>query len=648
MEEILVARSEIDGPALYSSNIISTFLKLIGKKYGYVDIAALLLHAGMEPYQVNDDGHWFTQKQVDLFYERLVELTHNPDIAREAGRFSSSHDNMTLMNRYILTMTDPAKVFEIMGKIAESYSRSAKYEPVKKSGTEIEITVTPFEGVREKPYQCQNRIGYFEAVVFGLNYLMPKIEHTECLFKGHASCKYRITWKESTARFLKRIRNLYSLAALAAAPFAFFFLPSAVSLSALGAAFLGFATIVLTSEFLEKKEMKSSLDALRTTMEKFFENIHQNYNNALMVNEIGRIISKESQIDSLLLQVIETFKLRLDYDRGLIMLASADGRRLEYRSGFGYGKSEFNDLVETSFHLDKQESKGVFIVCYREKRPFLINDVDEIKDDLSGRSLEFVKKLGTKAFICCPILYENECLGVLAVDNVKSKRAIVESDMNLLMGIALEIGISVHNALLIEERERQFRSILKTLAASIDARDTLTAGHSDRVTEYCMEICREMSLPADYTEVVRVAAQLHDYGKIGIKDSILKKSGPLSVWEREEIKTHVTKTKSILDQINFTGIYQQVPEIAGAHHEWMDGNGYPNGLMGEDIPLGSRIIAVADFYEAITAQRHYRNPMSLEAAILALKEARGPHLDPEVVDSFLLILDRKKPLQMVG
>jgi HD-GYP domain-containing protein (c-di-GMP phosphodiesterase class II) len=642
------ARSAIDGPALYSSNIISTFLKLINKKYSYVDVVDLLEYAGMEPYQVNDDGHWFSQRQVDRFYERLVELTQNADIAREAGRFSSSHDNMTLMNRYILTMTDPVKVFEIMGKIAEGYSRSAKYEPVKKSGTEIEITVTPYEGVREKPYQCQNRIGYFEAVVFGLNYLMPKIEHSECLFKGGSACKYRITWKESKSRFLKRIRNLYPLAALAVAPFAFFFLPSAISLPFFGAALLGFGALVLASEFLEKREMKSSLDALRTTMENFFENIHQNYNNALMVNEIGRIISKENQIDALLLQVIETFKLRLDYDRGLIMLASADGRRLEYRSGFGYGKTEFNDLVETSFHLDKPDSKGVFVVCYRDKRPFLINDVDEIKVDLSGRSLEFVKKLGTKAFICCPILYENECLGVLAVDNVKSKRSLLESDMNLLMGIALEIGISVHNALLIEERERQFRSILKTLAASIDARDTLTAGHSDRVTEYCMDICREMGMPADYTEVVRVAAQLHDYGKIGIKDSILKKSGPLSIWEREEIKTHVTKTKSILDQINFTGIYQQVPEIAGAHHEWMDGSGYPKGLVGENIPLGSRIIAVADFYEAITAQRHYRNPMNPEEAIEALKGARGPHLDPNVVDAFLLILDRKKPLQMVG
>ena len=216
---------------------------------------------------------------------------------------------------------------------------------------------------------------------------------------------------------------------------------------------------------------------------------------------------------------------------------------------------------------------------------------------------------------------------MLAVDNLESKSPLLESDINLLMGIAPEIGISVHNALLTEERERQFRSILRTLAASIDARDNLTAGHSERVTEYAMAICGEMGLPRELTEVIRVASQLHDYGKIGIKDSILKKNGPLTGKEREEIKTHVVKTQDILERINFNGAYQQVPFIAGAHHERLDGTGYPRGLSGDEIPLGARIIAVADFFEAITAKRHYHEPQSLEEAIITLKKESGHHLD---------------------
>ncbi|MFQ3620182.1 MAG: HD-GYP domain-containing protein, partial [Spirochaetales bacterium] len=207
--------------------------------------------------------------------------------------------------------------------------------------------------------------------------------------------------------------------------------------------------------------------------------------------------------------------------------------------------------------------------------------------------------------------------------------------LNLLMGIAPEIGISIHNALMIESQQRQFQSVLQTLAASIDARDFLTAGHSEKVTAYAVGICQELGLSREYTEMIKVASQLHDYGKIGIRDSILKKPGPLNSKEREEIKSHAEKTEQILRNIHFEGIFKEVPLIAGAHHEWVDGSGYPRGLKGEEIPLGARIIAVADFFEAITSKRHYREPMSFEQAIQVLKDESGRHLDPMVVDAFI-------------
>lgn len=357
-----------------------------------------------------------------------------------------------------------------------------------------------------------------------------------------------------------------------------------------------------------------------------------------MINEIGHIISKYNQIDILLSRVIDILRKRLDYDRGLILLADDGKCNLEFHSGFGYGPALVEEIRSARFHLDKPESRGVFVLCYRERRPFLVNDVQEIEGDLSMHSLEFMRKLGSKSFICCPILYEDECLGVLAVDNLESKSPLLESDINLLMGIAPEIGISVHNALLTEERERQFRSILSALAASIDARDAFTAGHSELVTKYAMAICEVMGLPRELTEVIRVASQLHDYGKIGIKDSILKKNGPLTGKEREEIKTHVVKTQDILERISFNGVYQQVPFIAGAHHERLDGTGYPRGLKGEEIPLGARIIAVADFFEAITARRHYHEPQAVEKAVETLKGESGHHLDEKVVQALLKAL----------
>ncbi len=631
-------------PALYNSIIIHTYVKMIKSRYSYVNLMELLQYAGMELYQVDDEEHWFTQSQVDRFYEKLVKMTRNPHIAREAGLYTASPEALGTMKRYVLGFLGPAKVFEIVERIAGGFTRSSKYESKKLRNNSIMITVTPNEGVREKPYQCENRIGYFEAIVRMFNYRRVKIEHPQCIFRGDSACRYDVSWEESRAIRFKKIRNVAAAVGVVVFAFGYFAFPAqphGYMATALLLLILGFTVY---GEHLGKKELVAALDNLRSSSDRLFENVTYNYNHALIVNEIGQAISKHIQVDTILAGVIDVMKKHLDFDRGLILLANRDKSRLEFRIGYGYEGDLFEVVKNASFHLDKPDSRGTFVVCYRERKPFLVNDVERIADSFSEHSMEFVRRMGSKSFICCPILYEDSCLGVLAVDNVMTKRPLLQRDINLLMGITPEVGISINNALLIEEQERQFRSVLKTLAASIDARDFLTAGHSEKVTEYALGICRELNLPREYTEMIRVASQLHDYGKIGIRDSILKKEGPLSESEREEIKTHAAKTENILNQVNFEGIYREVPLIAGSHHERVDGSGYPRGLRGDDIPLGARIIAVADFFEAITAKRHYRDPMEFKDAVAVLRQESGKHLDPVVVNAFIVYQERNNGL----
>jgi len=213
------------------------------------------------------------------------------------------------------------------------------------------------------------------------------------------------------------------------------------------------------------------------------------------------------------------------------------------------------------------------------------------------------------------------------------------------MGVAPEIGISIHNCMLLEAKERQFKSIIQVLAASIDARDPLTAGHSEKVTEYALGICCELELPKEYEEMIRIASLLHDYGKIGIKDSILMKPGKLGTEERKEIETHAEKTRGILEQIHFEGIYKMIPDIAGSHHEKVNGSGYPKGHKREEISLGARIIAVADFFEAITSKRHYRDPMPLDIAFQLLNEEAEKSYDKKIVDAFIKHYNKKLKTQ---
>ncbi|HOV38789.1 MAG TPA: HD domain-containing phosphohydrolase [Spirochaetales bacterium] len=622
---------------------------MIKSRYSYVNTLELLQAADMELYQIEDEECWFTQDQVDRFYDKLVRMTKNPGIAREAGLYSASPEALGTMKRYVMGLLGPGKVFEKVEQIANGYTRSSRYMSRRLSRNSVEIIVTPNPGIEERLYQCENRIGYFEAIVRVFNYRMPRIEHTECMLKGAPHCRYKITWQESPATLLRWVRNACFLLGGGGIGAAWLYLPEPsykilISTGVL-AILLGLS---LATEFLNRRELLGALDNLRFSTDHLLENISVNYNHALLINEIGQTISKQIQVDRILGGVVEVIQKYLDFDRGLILLTNPEGTYLEYRAGYGYSGEQLGILKATKFHLDNLNSRGIFVVCYREQKPYLVNNVEEILDNLSPHSLEFARFMGSRSFICCPIIYEENCLGILAMDNIISKRPLLQRDLDLLMGIAPELGISIHNALMIETQHRQFQSVLQALAASIDARDVLTAGHSDRVTAYAVGICRELGLSREYTEMIRVASQLHDYGKIGIRDSVLKKPGPLSPREREEIKAHAEKTEQILKKINFEGIYREVPIIAGAHHEWIDGSGYPRGLKGEEIPLGARIIAVADFFEAITAKRHYRDPMSFDHAMEILKEESGRHLDPLVVEAFIAHITGVRRLTPLG
>jgi len=190
---------------LYNSRIIDTYIRLIKSRYSFIDITTLLKSADMKAYEVADQGHWFTQDQVDRFYENTVRMTGNEHIAREAGRYSASPEAIGVMRQYILGFIGPAETFKIINKATNNFTRSSTYESRKISANSVEIIVTPREGVVEKPFQCENRIGFFEAIVMVYGYKPPRIDHSECMFKGSDSCRYTITWESSRSLIFRRI-----------------------------------------------------------------------------------------------------------------------------------------------------------------------------------------------------------------------------------------------------------------------------------------------------------------------------------------------------------------------------------------------------------------------------------------------------------
>ena len=626
----------LDEP-LYNSRIVNNYIKLIKNQYSYINVEELLNQAGMELYQVEDEGHWFSQNQINKFHKKLKELTGNKNVAREAGRYAAIPGSIGFMRYHILGMIGPKSAFELTSSYSSKFTKSSEFVTKSLGQNKIEIIVTPKPGVKEKAYQCENRMGFWEALTTAFNYELPKIEHPECIFKGGKSCRYIVSWQESPTILWKNIRNITGAVLLSLSIFSLAFelsLPTSIAFFSICLSI--YLALGLYVNHLSKKELFKAVTKLQESSNESLELINKNYEHALLINEVSQALSKELELNNILSNVVNILEKRLDYDRGLILLANKEKTRLISKTGFGYNLAELNKFMQGSgFRLDREDSRGVFVVSFHEKKPFLVNDIDEIKDSLTERSLEFAKRIGAKSFICCPIVYEDESIGVLAVDNIKTKKPLLQSDINILMGIAGQIGISIHNAKLIEARFRQFQSILQVLAATTDARDPITAGHSTKVTEYAVGICNELGLSYNYTEMIRVASLLHDYGKIGVDDAILKKPGRLTPEEYDHIKTHAPKTRSILEQVNFEGIYTEVPEIAGAHHEKLDGTGYPKGLKGDQIHFGAKIIAAADVFEALTSKRHYREPMPVSDAIDYMLENIGIHFDRQCVEALI-------------
>lgn len=639
---------------LYNSRLIDNYIKLLKQKYPHVDRSNLLNYAGMKTYEIEDQAHWFTQTQVDRFVEKLIQLTENKSIAREAGQYAASPDALGVMRQYALGLIGPVNAFKLIGQATSNLVKSASYQSEVQGPNKVKLTVTPFKDVSEKPFQCENRFGFWEAIVVMLANTVPRIEHPECIFKGGKRCTYIISWKKSLSSKLKTLRIYSSIASIFILSFLVLKYPDVTLSFFLPFFLLFFLTLSYSIEKREKKEIIANVGDIKDSTDQLIEQMNRNYNNAFMANEIGQAISSQTtlktieqfaenvnNIDGILKKVIQILQKRLDYDRGLILLANPEKTSLEFRAGYGYSPEHQDLLKNNAFHLDSPESKGVFVVAFHKQEPFLINDISDTESTLSPRSVAFAKALKAKSFICCPIVCDGKSLGVLAVDNIESKRPLVNSDLTLLMGIAPVIGISLRNADLLNARRQQFHSFLHVLAKTIDARDPLTAGHSEKVTSYAMGICNELGQRQEYCEMIRVASLLHDYGKIAVPDSILKKPGRLTKEEYLVVKTHAQKTREILDQVNFEGIYTSVPEIAGAHHEKMDGSGYPFGLREWEIPLGARIIAVADFFEAITAKRHYREPMPARVAFELLRKESGTQFDPDIVEAFIRYFEKE-------
>ncbi|MDP3014630.1 MAG: HD domain-containing phosphohydrolase, partial [Candidatus Subteraquimicrobiales bacterium] len=271
-------------------------------------------------------------------------------------------------------------------------------------------------------------------------------------------------------------------------------------------------------------------------------------------------------------------------------------------------------------------------ITSNNSQPFFVADTS--KDEYFKNLRRGGKRV--KSLILVPIKRKNKLIGVLSVDKINSNSQFVSEDADLLAILAGQVAVSIENATLYEQLHDLFLSTIQALAQTIEVKDEYTRGHSERVTKYAVKVARALSLPEEIIEAIRHACILHDIGKIAVEEAILKKTASLSAKERSLVERHPKISAEILKPIAFL---KDIIPIVYHHHERYDGSGYLDSLKRNEIPVGARILAVVDAYEAMTSDRPYRRCMPKVEAIAELKKGAGKQFDPEIVKIFLSVLE---------
>lgn len=350
---------------------------------------------------------------------------------------------------------------------------------------------------------------------------------------------------------------------------------------------------------------------------------------------IASIRNEQDLLDYVLRAALE----RVDATRGSLMLVSADGRHLEVARSVGLPDGMARKMTAISSSISGWVAENV--------RPLLVDNIID-NPDVAARSLN----LKAGSFISVPLerkaapidreSFANDSLPqVIAVLNVTDKRgggAFADSDLKVLSILANHAAAALENVHLIRDIEDGQREIVFTLGEITETRSRETGNHVKRVAEYSKVLGVNFGLRPAEAEVLRLAAPLHDVGKVGIPDAILNKPGKLTPEEYDIMKTHAQIGYDML-KVTKGRVLQAAALIAHQHHERFDGKGYPRGLAGNDIHLYGRISGIADVFDALGSERVYKKAWPLEDILKLFREERGKHFDPEVLDVFFANLD---------
>ncbi len=372
-------------------------------------------------------------------------------------------------------------------------------------------------------------------------------------------------------------------------------------------------------DFLKSFVHSSSIHETTSSEQTFSDGTMSHHNRLMTLLEITRQLTAETDLDKLLELIVSRTTKLLGAERTTLYLLDRETNEL------------WSKIAEGTITIRLPVGHG--LAGYVAQTGEVLN-VQDVQHDPRHAS-RFDKLTGYRVDTMLAVPMRDRAGSIIGVVQVLNKQTgtFTAEDEELLTALASSAAIALENARLHAQVQRMLDSLIATLAAIIDARDRQMAGHSQRVTEYAVAIARRMGLSAGRIELVRIAGLLHDVGKIGVPEAILTKTSELTSEEKHIMRDHARLTGEILSNVHFSDDLREVPIIAAQHHERLDGSGYPNGLRAEELSLESRILAVADVFDALTSHRYYREPVSDQEALAEIEQGAGVLFDADVVET---------------
>jgi len=343
--------------------------------------------------------------------------------------------------------------------------------------------------------------------------------------------------------------------------------------------------------------------------------------------EVSKEIIGEVDTKVLFKLLVDTTVREIRPDRVCLALLDEESGSLRVKEAYG-ASSDYIDKFENVY------SQELLDLIFKDMKPVFISPNAQLPPELE----KAVKIEDIAHGICFPLTTRGKITGLISVCRTSKERPFNSSDIELISVLSGQAAAAIENAHLYEKLQQSYLSMMVALSCVVEARDLYTDKHMKDIAEYSVEIAKKMNLSEDEIENIRKAALLHDLGKISIPDHILMKPGKLTEEEVEIIKRHPENGAKIIEPVE---PLRNAKDIIKYHQECYDGSGYPDGLKGENIPLGARIIAVADSFGAMTTDRPYRRALSIEEAVREIRRCSGTQFDPEIVKIFVSLLKEK-------